>query len=384
MIPLIWVGVVVGFGLLATGCNEEKKPVEKKPESESTGPFPQKKLPSAPQQEPRPSADISYSKSDILGGAEVPFEKQQAAFYDYVQSTYYLNGSYEGVLTKEEKQFVDSKGIKIGTSEKISWGMSYARRSFFQGIDPTKNLFGGCRAQTKAFQVTDKTYGTAWAIGSAHNCPDQFDTFFTPIELEIAAHPDQWVLFLEVGTDVFNTMEAVYFNRLNERLGIPIYSPLFRMEHEEVLRTFNKRYHRNREDVAFNLTLMNVYRSRDHKIEGLFEGDKIANIDSLLRNKDVLSMVQENATLFKVDEKTILKRLKTYLTAIKNLKDVENDIVSFMNQYVEIANELAPPYIAEILKNNPGKKALFVVGEKHLPAIQKTYKNSANWVQIFP
>lgn len=313
--------------------------------------------------------NIQYNFQCILG-APCSEEGYVAQIYDYIGAVFGEEGKvqYDGILTPAERVYVERKFGELAKSptprsDSKSF-LSNSRNIFFRDTHAKVSVNVDCNPSEFSFnQYETKTLGKGFVIGGTHTCGIEFSNLYLShsIEEEVAANAGGWVFFVEGSSPVANNdndfSDLLYFNRIATKLSIPMLDPIIPITDEKVLKEAEKRTNLHKIDFAVASVLLNG-----------------AELDLSVRQS-----VLEEAELYKIDPKKLAARVSEFTRSSSKLNKRES--LAKMDQLdkrrrvlLGISNELTTLHVKELLEKSGRRKALFIIGGAHVPAIEAVYK----------
>lgn len=312
-------------------------------------------------------ADITYTPELLTTSIASP-EQQITAIYEYVGAVCDLGNSvtYDYTLTETEKAYVVERFGELTNMSQATQYLTKAKQIFFheyrQDFSPPLN----CHDINFGFQEAEGSGLHFYVLGGAHSCLENYGQLLgtnigsatsQPLELEIIANPQDWIIYLEGLHDGRQQgyAEIFYFAQLAKVLGIPIADPIAKVFSGPEVCDALLAEHKIESIEEFALTQMfSMHQAR------LGAGMAQTNVDVLAK------LVAESRGIPEKAEQLAADYIELY-----RLEESQQRWTAILERAVAISNNISVENVNHFLNVNPGRyKALFVVGKAHMPVAE--------------
>jgi len=240
-------------------------------------------------------------------------------------------------------------------------------------------------------------------LSGAHLCGKEFGKMYfrTGIELAVAAHPKDWVFFVEQGlvaeaskrrgVEVKGREELALFSRIAHALDIPFYDPILAIPSEVVVQHVMKAYGKSRTDLAVIFTMASMgssihgdprltaplrRMSETKRLE--FYNEVIKS--NLLNREKLHPTVPSTAEQLNIPVDDLVSALQEFMKPqkgkdeISTLRDNLRLVSEFVEKWGRTSNQLSLARLQRQLRNVGKKKAFFQMGKNHVPLVQNAYQ----------
>lgn len=317
---------------------------------------------------------VDYLPSDLLEPAS--FEAHQAAVYDYVAAVYGDGsaGYFDCDLSAQEREYVELHFGSLTAVSDTKVYLSNAKQVFFDFINTRKvHEDFRCDSLAQYFSSTQNQhpiFGSAYVFAGAHGCGERFSEMYSEVELQIAAHPENWVFFVEgasataiLGEQYISSKETVLLEHIAQRLDIPLEDSVAQLFDPIVLEALQN-------DYGLAPTMTAVYTCAASSIER-FKRDKPGTSEDYL--KIIELQAKGFAKAFSMDPKVLTEETQKFVG--QGNEFVDPRIKRFIEAYKDVSNRLSPEKIKRKLTEHGKSNALFQLGANHTDITNQVYKS---------
>ncbi len=323
------------------------------------------------------------------------------AIYDYVGAVYGSSSSanYDGQLNADEKAAVLQKfgPLQSLSEENVRAYLEKARKDFLEPTRFNANQMGLCsRAEYfPSVKLSHPQLGKGQFLGFPHgNCGVEVGAlyFAKGMELAVAAHPEQWVFFIEghgphtyMGRELqHKDGEQILFQSIAENLGIPIYNATpFNTTGYETAKAASQKYSIPITDylsmLTFGLLVLKIKQTsmpvvywKQHV--GSVQQDFAANYNihpDILREEFFKYINAGKVPETRSQEAEVWNRIAYDTQAIAAAGSREKEL---MGHLIERSNQINIDVLRKHLAENPSRKqAFFLAGPKHQELVEAIY-----------
>ncbi len=344
----------------------------------------------------------TYNKT-VINSPKASVNQRVEAIYDYVGAVYGSNkdAKYDGNLTVAERQSVvgefgelKPKSAKL-TQKEVEAYLSKARISYISKLHLPSNQRGLCTTTpVNMTSFISPKVGKGYFFGGPHaNCGIELGAlyFSQGLELQVAAHPENWIFFPEAygitsygGRKVNPDQEQLLLKRIGEALGVPLYNPLpSNTTGLDVLNTASKKYKVAVEEyISIILLGLMVQQVKSRRIPIPQWPDLFTALSSALSGaynskpedlrNNFFKYIDKKVPQSEAEEKVFWYKLGT-TSFIRTLEPREKEL---MKHLIDVANELNVTAIQAGLRGNPTRKsALYQGGSEHADLVRAVYSS---------
>jgi len=331
--------------------------------------------------EPQPSpvfppSEINYDQS-FMTDQDADFSQTRAAVLDYVNSVYVdatEMAQFDGKLTLRETQQTENA---LGNYHQNMTAQAYLEkaRNYYWATKVRPYESTVC-SRLAASALVKKNYTgdglpNAFYLGVYHTCMRQIFTIWTPQEeLEIAAHPEQWVFYLEGASEPNDRSEwetTFFRTRMAKPLGIPVVELLVRPLDPEFVELVRHDSYFDLYDLCLLFFTEEIKLSLDHK-----------GVPPTLSAQQTFA--QKWSKDLNIEEAVLLERIKVFMqeapqTTADNTPPSQKRFSEFIKFYEEKSNQLAIVKNEKSMPSYAQKKMLVVSGKAHQPILDAVFSH---------
>ena len=296
-----------------------------------------------------------------------------AAVYDYVGAVYGDKGRVQrdGILTPEERSYVESTFGRLEGKKGVQEYLSKARQIFFKKYAQKEMPY--CEGDKSSLvRYKHPRFREGVTLGAGHTCGDNYGEMYVKsgLELQIASNPKKVVFLVEGWTQAVGRsrlQEHLLIARIALALKIPVYEGLVGQNSEEAI----QRVGLTRMEAAV-ATAMILY-------EDMVETAKKQNLTfdpvNMLAQK-----IQDTALFYGLDAMALVAEFNK-LNAILPGEDMRSALIRVrgicqerFSKLLRATNELSPDHARGVLAKTKADLAVFILGLDHLSYVRKVYE----------